>query len=105
MVNISVPVPEKLFPGIANVAVKAVMGELDQTFNKLYHKDFTYLADQCRDSKLQLKKSPNELKKDKREIYSKVSFLHTYSFSSYKLCKYMHSRFPSNWKEGSRNSM
>ena len=56
MINILVPVPEKLFPGIANVTVKAEMGELDQTFNKLYHKDFTYLAHQCRDSKTSVEK-------------------------------------------------
>ena len=73
VVNIQVPVPEKLFPGVEKVAAKAVMNDLENTFNKIYKKSFVDSACKVPGSKLQLKKSQGELKKEKRAIHKEVS--------------------------------
>ena len=75
VVNIQVPVPEKLFPGVEKVAAKVVMNDLENTFKKIYKKSFADLACKVPGSKLQLKKSQGELKKEKRAIHKEVSIL------------------------------
>ena len=73
-ITVTIPVPEKHFPGVDKVAAESIYKEVNQQFNNIYKKDFTDVLVKVKEANLEVKKSPAEKKKMVRDIQKKVLF-------------------------------
>ena len=85
---IAVAVPEKPLPGMDKVVADAVLEDLDTTFSEIFKNPFTNAVCKIPGGKLQLKKTPSQLKRERRAIHKKVSCIFVKIYKLYAMLVY-----------------